>query len=106
MTDNTEELLPFFALGVLTEAEAEQVRSYLAENPAAEAELTKMIESVAALVYQPGPIMPSVQLRQAVMKRARADALRQPASLPRPSSPVQGWWANFWQQLTGNPLAR
>ena len=105
MTDNTKELLPFFALGVLTEAEAAQVRSYLAENPEAEAELAEMTESVSALVYNPVPLAPPAHLKQAVLKRARADSLPQPAPLARPDSPAKGWWATFWQQLTGNPLA-
>ena len=104
MKEKIEELLPFHALEVLSDSEEVETRSYIAETPEAQTELTELSRAVSALVYSPTPITPPPQLKQALMSRVQADSSVQPVSVTQPEAGFSQWWRNLGHQLTGNPL--
>jgi anti-sigma-K factor RskA len=87
MAENIEDLLPFYALGALTEAERQQVESYLVSHPEAQARLEEMKQTAAALPYDAAPGQPSSDVKRRLMDRVNADARQRfPAPQARPSA--------------------
>ncbi|HXV97967.1 MAG TPA: hypothetical protein VEC93_06055, partial [Anaerolineae bacterium] len=73
MDERLEELFPFYALGVLAEAEKVEVEAYMAANPAAQARLAEASQAVSALPYGAKPIQPSAQVKTALMARINSE---------------------------------
>jgi hypothetical protein len=69
MDERIEELLPFYALGVLTGAEQGQVEIYLGAIPAALAQLNQDRKAVAALAYGVRPVNPAPVVKQRLMQQ-------------------------------------
>lgn len=107
MKDNIQELLPFYALGVLTEAEEAELQAAIAANAPVRTKLDRLNYAVNALAYCPSPIMPSPQLKQTLLARINSKPVDQPVVLPSTQSarPAVAYrWRNFWQQLFRQPL--
>lgn len=85
-----EELLPFYALGVLTDEENELVEAYLAKNPSANNELAEMAHVVDLLPAGIEPIEPSPTVKSNLMERIQTTA-EQPATLSLREQ-LQIWW--------------
>ena len=90
MEENPEDLLPFYALGVLSPAERSAVEAYIAAHPEARARLDEMQRSSSALAYEASPVEPGPALKGQLMDRVSADAAtratkagREPAVLRR-----------------------
>ncbi len=81
--DRLEELFPFYALGVLSDAERAEVDAYVARDGEARARLAEALRSAAALAYDAVPIRPSAQTKRALMDRVNADARSGMAVHPR-----------------------
>ena len=85
MTDyevpHPSELLAEFALGVLPEADAARVRSYLAEDSEAMSEFEEMVRVARLLPFAAEDREPSADLRASVMERIA----REPVALPSPA---------------------
>jgi anti-sigma-K factor RskA len=73
MDKHIEELLPFYALGALTDEERELVESYLGEHPEVRAEIEGMDFAASALPYGMPPVEPSERPKKALMARVEAD---------------------------------
>jgi anti-sigma-K factor RskA len=73
MDKHIEELLPFYALGALTDEEKGLVESYLAEHPEVRAEVEGMRFAASALPYGVTPVEPSERSKKALMARIAAD---------------------------------
>ena len=73
MKKELEELLPFYALGALSEEEMAQVEAYVVANPKAEQRLNEMLETAVSLPLVADPIPPSAQVKQNLMARINAD---------------------------------
>ena len=73
MDKHIEELLPFYALGALTDEERALVESYLNEHPEVRSELDGMEYAVSALSYGTAPVKPSDRPRKELMARIAAD---------------------------------
>jgi anti-sigma-K factor RskA len=84
MQDRPEDLLPFYALGTLSELERAQVEAYLAEHPDARAELNEMQVAASALAHLAGAAAPPARVREALLRRVRP-------SLRPGSRPALGW---------------
>ncbi len=87
-----EELLPFYALGALTNEEREWVEAYLGEHPEVRAQNEEMEFAASALPYSATPVRPSDHIKKKLMERITADQLaRSPVpakvSLHRPDRP-------------------
>lgn len=106
MAEHLEELFPFYALGVLTDAEKADIEAYVAINPAAQAQLDEACQTVAALPYGVEPVMPSAQVKMAVFDRINAEVrrpqLRSTAAPAAPPSP--GFFEQLWRSLGGGAM--
>jgi anti-sigma factor RsiW len=58
MNENMEELLTFYALDAVTDAERQQVEAYVAANPEARLRLDAMLSTASALAYASEPLDP------------------------------------------------
>jgi len=74
MAENIEELLAFYALEALNEAERLKVEDYLASHPEAKAGLEGSNHVVAALPHDADPLEPSPAVKKRLMERVHADA--------------------------------
>src|SRR5512140_143036 len=74
MDENPEDLLPFYALGVLSPDERSVVEVYIAAHPEAQAQLSQMQKDASALPYGADPVEPPQALKQQLMARVEADA--------------------------------
>ncbi len=81
MKEKLEDLLPFYALGALTEEEMAQVEAYVATNHDAERRLNELMETAVSLPLTAEPITPSAQVKQNLMARIDAD----PRAAPSPA---------------------
>lgn len=99
MAEHLEELFPFYALGVLSAEEKAGIEAYVAVNPAAQAQLTEACQTAAALSYGVTPVMPSAQVKTAVLDRINAEARR--SALSPVASPVAapGFFERLWRSL-------
>ncbi len=98
--EQIEELLPFYALGVLTEAEQQQVEAYAAEHPEVRQQLEVEALALASLAYDAPPLEPSAAVKEQLLSRIRDTEPVEPASSPQPSAPSpvarRGWsWPTF-----------
>lgn len=89
MDENIKDLLPFYALGGLSEADKEQVDQYLRLHSEARQQLEADTTIVSALAYGVRPTPPSLRVKNGLMKRVEADVaernriMAQPAMLTR-----------------------
>ena len=74
MAENIEDLLAFYALEALNEAERLKVEDYLASHPGAKASLEGSSHVVAALPHDADPVEPSPAVKKKLMERVHADA--------------------------------
>ena len=84
------ELAPAFVLGALGAAEADAVRSHLAECPELHAEMAELHSVVPALFEAVEPVAPPAGLKDRILAAAAADlaARRGAAAQPAPVQPV------------------
>lgn len=73
MDKTIEELLPFYALDVLTDEERELVESYLAEHPEVRTQMEEMNDAASSLPYSVSPVEPPRLVKDALMARVHAD---------------------------------
>ena len=73
MDKNIEELLPFYALGALSNEERNLVEAYLKDHPETRQQIEAMESAAAALPYAVLPVEPSPRSKEALMKRIAAD---------------------------------
>jgi anti-sigma-K factor RskA len=71
MRDSPEDLLPFYALGGLSELERSQVEEYLSSHAARRAEADEMAVAARALARLSPAVAPSAQVGSALAARAR-----------------------------------
>ncbi|MCA9423375.1 MAG: hypothetical protein KC592_20315, partial [Nitrospira sp.] len=89
MDENIKDLLPFYALGGLSEADKEQVDQYLSLHSEARQQLETEAIVVSALAYSVRPTLPALRVKNDLMKRVEADVaernriVAQPAMLTR-----------------------
>lgn len=97
--DPIEELLPFYALGAVSDEEREQVEAYLVAHPAARARLAEMQQTAGALPFALTPVEPPKQLKASLMSRIESDArVRFPAQTPQSKQATsKGLWARLFQ---------
>lgn len=80
MNESLEDLLPFYALGTLTDDERKQVEVYIAANPDARARLEEMMRVSSILPQSIEPVDPPPALKKSLIDRVNADARpRRPA---------------------------
>jgi anti-sigma-K factor RskA len=91
MDENPQDLLPFYALGVLSPDERSAVEAYVAAHPEVQAELSQMQKDTSALPFAADPVEPPQALKQQLMGRVRADAAsRRTTVQPEPSKAGRG----------------
>lgn len=95
MDKRIEELLPFYALGALTDEEGEIVEAYLREHPEARSQLEEMGSAASALPYGLAAVEPPPHVKEVLLKRVRADVeVRERASKPKQAEgPRERRWA-------------
>jgi anti-sigma-K factor RskA len=96
MDPRIEELLPFYVLDALTQAERELVESYLAKHPEARAQMQDLKSGASALPYAVSPVEPARHVKESLMARVNADAqasespsVRAPSTRSASSEPVR-----------------
>jgi anti-sigma-K factor RskA len=98
MSEQIEELLPFYALNVLSGEEQVQVEAYLDRHSEARIELAELSRTAAALVFSAPPVQPPVSVKQVLLERASADVRRpQPAVQDRARPGLAGLLAGLWR---------
>lgn len=91
MNEPIDELLAVYALGGVTEEEAQEIEAYLAAHPDAELQLRAMMETTAALAHLAPAVRPSPSMEEQLFARIAADApKRVPAHSPQ-RAPRQSW---------------
>lgn len=93
MNEQIEALLPFYALGALTDEETAVVEAYLATNPEARQRLEALTRPVAFLPHDAPPVVPSANVKTQLMARVRQSQAEEAREKTAVSSPT------FWQQL-------
>ena len=96
MESKIEELLPFYALGALSDEEMEQVEAYLAEHPELQEQAGDLQSAAEALPFGVKPIEPQQRLKNALMARIAVDqrsSSSEPSQVVRPS---ERRWANLF----------
>jgi anti-sigma factor RsiW len=74
MDEQLEDLLPYYALGTLTDAERADVDAYVARDPQAASRLREMMAAAAVLPAAVTPVQPRASLKRNLMNRVRAEA--------------------------------
>ena len=96
MNEKMEELLTFYALDALTDAERQQVEAYVAANPEARLRLDEMLSTASALAYASEPMDPPPALKRTLMDRVNADAEKRFA----PAAPIRtSAWSRFIESI-------
>lgn len=96
MNDNMEELLTFYALDAVTDAERQQVEAYVASDPEARRRLDEMLRTASALPYASEPLDPPPALKRKLMDRVNADAQNRFA----PPAPIRpSGWSRFFESI-------
>ena len=91
-----EDLLTFYALDAVTDAERQQVEAYVAANPEARLRLDEMLSTASTLAYSSEPLAPPPALKKTWMDRVNADAGKRFAS----PAPIQtSAWSRFIKSL-------
>ncbi|HSL31583.1 MAG TPA: anti-sigma factor [Anaerolineales bacterium] len=100
--EQIEELLPFYALDVLSDEERELVERYLAEHPEARQQLEELNEATSALPHGVQPVQPSPRSKAALMARVAADQKAAARSVPReqPSPRRASLFENLFRALS------
>ena len=96
MNEEMEELLTFYALDAVTEAERQQVEAYVAANPEARLRLDEMLSTASALAFASEPLEPPAALKRTLMDRVNADAEKRFAS---PAPIRTSAWSRFIESL-------
>ena len=100
MNEKMEELLTFYALDALTDAERQQVEAYVAANPEARLRLDEMLGTASALAFASEPLEPPPALKRTLMDRVNADAGKRFA----PPAPIEtSAWSRFIESLQAHP---
>ncbi|MFN8459554.1 MAG: anti-sigma factor [Anaerolineae bacterium] len=101
MDEQIDELLAFYALGVLTAEEQAQVEAFITSNPAAQAQLNEDRQMVAALAYGAQPVKPVPLVKQRLFERVKADTAQPQIIAPAPAGPSA--WDRFlgWFRVPG-----
>ena len=95
-----EELLEFYALNAINEADRQLVEAYLEEHPEARQQVEEMKRAIATLPYSVSPVEPAPRSKELLMKRVSADQRLTPAVPIQPASPP-GWrWENLFRALS------
>ena len=71
MNEKMEELLTFYALDAVTDAERQQVEAYVAANPEARLRLDEMLSTASALAYASEPLDPPPALKRTLTDRSQ-----------------------------------
>ena len=96
MNEKMEDLLTFYALDAVTDAERQQVEAYVAANPEARLRLDEMLSAASALAYASEPLDPPPALKRTLMDRVNADAEKRFA----PPAPIQtSVWSRFIESI-------
>ncbi len=95
MDTRIEELLPFYALGALTDKEREEVEAYLVEHPEVRAQIEEMEIAASALPYSASPVAPSDRPKKTLMARIEADQRAQ-SSIRREESRSRSTGTRNW----------
>ncbi|MDQ3005655.1 MAG: anti-sigma factor [Chloroflexota bacterium] len=96
MNEKMEELLTFYALNVVTDAERQQVEAYVAADPEARLRLDEMLRTASALAYASEPMDPPPALKRTLMDRVNADAEKRFA----PQAPIRtSVWSRFIESI-------
>lgn len=93
MDERIEELLPFYALGVLTKEEQALVETFIASDPMAQKQLDEDCAAVTALAYSVEPIKPVPLVKQRLFERVQADTPPLRVIKPVPAGPSA--WDRF-----------
>ena len=96
MNEKMEELLNFYALDALTDAERQQVEAYVAANPEARLRLDEMLSTASTLAYASEPLDPPPALKRTLMDRVNADAEKRFA---RPAPAQTSAWSRFIESI-------
>ncbi len=96
--DDIHELLPFYALDVLTQAERVAVETYLENNPSAQLELAELYAATAQLVQTIEPLTPSPQTKTNLMARV-AKSMEPPPVIALPVPQVRWWQKSLFQRV-------
>lgn len=102
MDKRIEELLPFYALGALTDEEGEIVEAYLREHPEARRQLEEMGSAASVLPYGLASVEPLPHVKDALMKRVEANVeVRERASKRKQAeSPRERRWAALFSAFS------
>ena len=96
MNEKMEELLTFYALDAVTDAERQQVEAYVAANPEARLRLDEMLRTASTLAYASEPLDPPPALKRTLMDRVNADAEKRFA----PPAPIRtSAWSRFIESI-------
>lgn len=98
--NNIEALLPFYALDTLSDSENAQVAAWLADNPAAQAELAEMYQVTDQLAVAVKPIAPPPSIKSTLMQQIANDPRTLPAkkAVPTRRQPAVAK-KTFWQKI-------
>lgn len=106
--EEIEVLLPFYAMGTLTDEEKARVDEHVTNNPEAKAELDEMIAAAAQLPHIAPPVPPAPQVKADLMARIQADIRQEnlsryhtPVVVMGPVAPLRQSW---WERLRLSPL--
>ncbi len=98
MDNKIEELLPFYALGALTDEEKELVEAYLREHPEARKQMDEMQSASSALPYGVAPVEPPRRVKGELMKRvsAEVEARERVSKQKQAERPRERRWASLF----------
>lgn len=105
MDKQIEELLPFYALGALTDEEQEQVEAYLRVHPEARVKIDEMKATAAALPLSVMPVEPSPRTKKALMARVAVDGGGRVSKASQPSREVTRFESIFQTLSLGAAIA-
>lgn len=108
MNEEIEALLPFYALGALTEEETAVVDSYLSANPEARQRLETLAEVAAFLPHDAPPMSPSPATKTQLMARVQRSRVVQgktAVSSPTLWQRLARWWRTLHQSSLMPTLA-
>jgi len=96
MNEKMEDLLTFYALDAVTDAERQQVEAYVASDSEARLRLDEMLRTASALPYASEPLDPPPALKRTLMDRVNADAAKRFA----PPAPIRNSaWSRFIESM-------
>lgn len=97
--ENVHELLPFYALDMLTPEEKMAVEAYLKNNPSVRDELAELYAASERLIQTVEPLTPSPQVKVNLMARVAESLNSTPAAAPTVKEEAISWWQRgFFQR--------